>query len=230
MSTSANVHSSDAIEAVRTALLVFAERAADAITALELEMQRVVEWVEHDRPRHWKNQHRVASDELTVAKAALHRCLMFPKTLNERPACHEERQAVKKAQARLEYCERKAERVLHWKRVLPHEISEYKGRISRLKRLVEFEVPQAIGVLNNILLRLEEYNAVRVAPAEKAYNEVALLRELWPEKPPTGGVTEGTEIVDGGTEADVVKLPSELDSAEEVGHSAVEQNTPASAE
>jgi hypothetical protein len=186
MSTGANVHSSEAIEAVRAALLMFAERTSDAIASLELEMQRVVEWVEHDRPRHWKNQHRIASDDLTAAKAALNRCLMFPKTVSDRPACHEERQAVKKAQARLEYCERKAERVRHWKRVLPHEILEYKGRVSRLKRLVEIDVPRAIGILNTLLRRLEEYNAVRVEPAAQSYSDVAMVRELWPEQ----GVTE----------------------------------------
>ena len=88
---------------------------------------------------------------------------------------------MKVAQARLDYCQRKADRVRHWKRFLPHEISEYKGRVSRLKRLVEFEVPAAIGVLEKILRRLEEYSALRVGPAENAYNDLALVQELWPE-------------------------------------------------
>jgi hypothetical protein len=197
MSNSANVHSSDAIEAVRAALVSFAERGSDAIASLELEMQRVVEWVEHDRPRHWKTQHRKSSDDLTAAKAALNRCLMFPKTVSDRPACHEERQAVQHALARVEYCERKAERVRHWARILPHEISEYKGRISKLKRLVEIEVPRAIGVLNNLLRRLEEYNAIRVGPADTAYNDVAMVRELWPaavtKQPADDGKTVNVE-------------------------------------
>jgi hypothetical protein len=183
MSSSANVQSTEAIELIRAALQIFSERASDAIVTLELEMRHVLEWVEHDRPRHWKIQNRLAVDQLNEAQAALHRCIMFPKTVNERPSCHEERQAVKVAQARLDYCQRKAERVRHWKRILPHEISEYKGRISRLKRLVEYEVPEAIGVLEKILLRLDEYRALRVSPAEIAYNQLAFVQEIWPEKP-----------------------------------------------
>jgi hypothetical protein len=187
MSTAANVQSSEAIEVVRRSLLSFLEQVDEAVTTLDLEMRHVLEWVEHDRPRHWKTQIRLAFDELNEAQAALHRCLMFPKTVNERPACYEERQAVKKAQARLDYCQRKADRVRHWKRALPHEVSEYQGRMSRLKRLVEFEIPQAVAVLEKILRHLEAYSAIHVGPAQSAYNDVALVGEIWPEKPMTRG-------------------------------------------
>jgi hypothetical protein len=199
MSNSANVQSSEAIEAVRAALLSFIEQASDAITTLDLEMRRVVEWVEHDRPRHWKNQNRLATDRLNEAQAELHRCLMYPKTINERPACHEERQAVKVAQARVDYCQRKAERVNHWKRILPHDVAEYKGRISRLKRLVEFEVPAAIGILERILRRLEEYNAIRVSPAQSVYNDVALVQEIWPDKAESTSEPEAVTAVEAET-------------------------------
>lgn len=181
MPNGANVQSTEAIEAVQAALRSFMDQASDSIITLELEMRRMLEWVEHDRPHYWKNQNRLAVDHLNEAQAALHRCLMFPKTVSDRPTCYEERQAVKLAQARLDYCQRKADRVRHWKRVLPHEISEYKGRISRLKRLVEFEVPAAIGVLEKILCRLDEYSALRVGPAENAYNDLALVQEIWPD-------------------------------------------------
>jgi hypothetical protein len=36
--------------------------------------------------------------------------------------------------------------------------------------------------LNTLLLRLEEYNAVRVEPAARSYSDVAMVRELWPEQ------------------------------------------------
>jgi hypothetical protein len=184
MSNSANVHSSEAIESVRAGLLSFIEQVSDSIVTLDLEMRRVLEWVEHDRPRHWKNQNRLGMERLNEAQAALHQCLMYPKTVNDRPTCYEERQAVKMAQARVEYCQRKAERVRHWKRILPHEVSEYKGRISRLKRLVEVELPTAVGILEKILLRLAEYTALKVEPAAGTYQDFALVQEIWPEKKP----------------------------------------------
>ena len=162
MSTPAKVHSSEAIEAVRMALMSFAEQVGDALTELSAEMRRMQEWLEHDRPRFWKTQIRRAGDMEHEAKQALHRCLMFP-VANERPSCTEERTALKKAQARLAYCQEKEDRVRHWQQTMRHELFEYEGRMSQLVRLVEVEVPQAIGVLNKILRNLEEYHAVRAA-------------------------------------------------------------------
>jgi hypothetical protein len=182
MSTRANVQSSEAIEAVRVSLLKFVEYVTDALVTLDAELRRVQEWLEHDRPRHWKTQIRLAVDHVNECQAALHRCLMFPKTLNERPSCDEEREALKRAQARLAYCEAKAERVRHWIRNLQHEVFEYEGRMSQLVRLAEIDVPQAIGVLDRILLRLEEYRGVRGSQPQDAYNETSLAKEIWPDK------------------------------------------------
>ena len=50
MSTPAKVYSSDAIEAVRMALMSFIEQVSDALTELSAEMRRMQEWLEHDRP------------------------------------------------------------------------------------------------------------------------------------------------------------------------------------
>ena len=199
MSNSANVHSSDAVEAIRASLLSFVEQVSDSIVTMDLEMRRVLEWVEHNRPLHWKNQNRLATERLNEAQAALHKCLMYPKTLNDRPTCYEEREAVKMAQRRVDYCQHKADRVRHWKRVLPHEVLEYKGRISKLKRLVEVELPTAVGVLEQILRRLEEYGAVRVDPAQNAYSDLTLLQEIWPDNKPTPDEarTQPSDVSDG---------------------------------
>ena len=62
-----------------------------------------------------------------------------------------------------------------------HEMFEYEGRISQLVRLVEVEVPQAIGVLNKILRNLEEYHAVKARDPRTAYDDVAMARAIWDE-------------------------------------------------
>src|SRR4051812_22202294 len=141
MSTPAKVYSSDAIEAVRMALLSFVAQVSEALTELSAEMRRMQEWLEHDRPRYWKTQIRRAVDLVHEAQQALHRCLMFP-VANERPSCTEERTALKKAQARLAYCQEKEDRVRHWQQTVRHELFEYEGRMSQMVRLIEVEVPQ----------------------------------------------------------------------------------------
>ena len=181
MTGPAKVHSSDAIEAVRLALISFIDHVSDALTELSAEMRRVQEWLERDRPAYWKNQHRLGMDKVHEAQQALQRCLMFP-IANERPSCYEERAELKKAQAWLAYCQEKTERVRHWQQTMRHELFEYEGRISQLVKLVEIEVPQSIGVLNKIIERLEEYHAIRAADPKSSYDDVAMAKAIWTEE------------------------------------------------
>jgi hypothetical protein len=185
MPTSANVHSLESVENVRRAIALFDEQVANALTELGAEMRRMLDWLDHDRPRHWKMQIRRATDEVHEAQQALRRCLMFP-IANERPSCYEERMNLKKAQAKLEYCLEKENRVRHWQRAVQHELFEYEGRISQLVQLVEIDMPQAMGVLTKVIRNLEEYQSGRAAYARAAYDDVSFARELWPENQADG--------------------------------------------
>ena len=189
----------------------FSEQVGDALTELSAEMRRMQEWLEHDRPRFWKGQIRRAGDEEHEAKQALHRCLMFP-IANEKPSCTEERTALKKAKARLVYCQEKEDRVRRWQQTIRHELFEYEGRISQLVRLVEVEVPQAIGVLNKILRNLEEYHAVKARDPRAAYDDVAMARAIWDEN---GELPEGES--EGGATASAAKDGHEQANDADVG-------------
>ena len=160
MSGSANVQSSEAIEAVKAALAFFKDQVDQALSTNDIEMRRVLDWLEHDRPRYWKTRVRDANDAVTAAKAALTRCLMYPIN-DERPSCYEERAELKKADVQRVYCEEKAERLRHWIREVRHELFEYEGRISQLVELVDTDVPAAMGVLDKLMTRLEEYQSIR---------------------------------------------------------------------
>jgi hypothetical protein len=181
MSGSAHVQSSEAIEVVKAALIFFKDQVDQALSTNDLEMRRVLDWLEHDRPRYWKTRVRVAHDEVTAAKAALTRCLMYPIN-DERPSCYEERDAVKKAEAQRDYCVEKSERLRHWIREVRHELFEYEGRISQLVELIESDVPAAIGILNKLLTRLEEYQAIRVRSGGGSTSAgTSLAKDLWGE-------------------------------------------------
>jgi hypothetical protein len=194
MDTRANVQSLDSIEQVLTALVSFVDQVGDALVELETEMRRVLEWLEHDRPRYWKHQVRLSIDQVHEAQQALHRCLMFP-IADERPSCYEGRADLKKAQARQLYCQEKVERVRHWQQAVQHELFEYQGRISQMVKLVEIDVPQAIGVLTRIIRHLEEYQAIRTSSPQAAYNDLALAEELMPAANGDAAVADGTNKV-----------------------------------
>lgn len=153
---SAQVRSFEAIEQVRDQLAKFAHRSADAIDGLAGEIRRTIDWVEHDRPAYWRERERRAHDAVTEAKAALHRCLMYPIN-DEQPSCAEERAALKKAQAHLQHCREKQERVRGWAQTLRHELHEYEGRISTLRTLIDSDTPRAVALLERALASLEKY-------------------------------------------------------------------------
>jgi hypothetical protein len=160
---------------------------------IDLEMRRVLDWLEHDRPGFWRRQVRDAHDGVTEARAALHRCLMYPIN-DERPACYEERAELKKAEARLAYCDEKSERLRHWVREVRHESFEYEGRTSQMMEIVEFDVPRAIAILDRLLAHLNDYQSIRVptssnglvasAASDPSFGTESMARELMPDEPP----------------------------------------------
>jgi hypothetical protein len=156
----AQVRSTQAIEALQVSLARFQQRVQAALDALDSELHRAADWVEHDRPSHWRTATHEAEDAVHQAKLELERCLLFS-LAGERPACREQKAALKKAQARLAYCREKAEVVKHWQRNFRHESFEFDGRVGQLRRLLEHDVPRARAILAKIVRRLDEYQIER---------------------------------------------------------------------
>lgn len=157
MSSPAQVRNVEVIEHFRSQLAKYEEQVQLSLESLTSELQRATTWLRNDRPSYWKKQTKLAEDGVHEAKMNLERCIMFPTVSGERPACREERTALKKAQARLEFCREKVEKVRYWNRQIQHEMLEYTGRIGQLKRLLETELPAARARLQQIVRRLDEY-------------------------------------------------------------------------
>ncbi len=156
MPSPAKVHSVDAIVQFRDQLAKYEQHVQSALETLSSEIRRAVEWLQHDRPRYWKQQTKLADDAVHQAKLDLERCLIFP-IAGEKPTCREEKAVLKKSQVRVEYCREKIERVQHWKRQMQHELFEYEGRVGQLRRILETELPAARAKLQQIVHRLDAY-------------------------------------------------------------------------
>ncbi len=157
---SANVHSTEAIERFRLAVLKFGEQCERGLEEIEGETRRMIDWLENDRPKFWRLQLHKAHDEVHQAKINLQRCMNYP-LAQERPSCHEERAALKSAQQRLDYCRDKVERVKHWCREIQHELLEYQGRVTQLTSCTEIDVPRAAATLKRLLDQLAAYQETR---------------------------------------------------------------------
>lgn len=151
---------------MQAALAKFHQRVQATLDALDGELRRTEDWLEHDRPAHWRRELHAAEDGLHQAKLDLERCLLMT-VAGERPACREQKAAVKSAQARLAYCREKGDVVKTWQRNFRHESLELRGRIGQLRRVLDQDVPQARAVLGKILRRLADYGIERPPEARE---------------------------------------------------------------
>ena len=78
MEQAARVTSIDAIREFRAALLEFAHDARDALSAVDLETRRALEWVLERQPAYWHQQVRLGHDRVLEARNDLHRCRASP--------------------------------------------------------------------------------------------------------------------------------------------------------
>lgn len=152
----AHVRDLDALRDFRAALIRFSEEVVGALQSMQMELQRGFEWIEHDRPAYWTAQTRRAFDRLAAARTALTVCRTRTVAGNK-PACIEEKIAVEQAQARLRLCQEKVPEVKRWIVRLHHDADEFRGRMAGLRRLLDFELPQALAQLDRQIAALEAY-------------------------------------------------------------------------
>ena len=156
MAHSANVHSIDAIRDLRAALIKFQHEGKSCLDGLATEVQRIVQWIEYDRPAYWQSQVRRAFDQVAEARSALQTCQMRS-VVGRRPSCIEEKQNYKKARLRLEHCETQVRSVKRWAAKIHHELDEFRGRLGGPQRMLEGDIPRVCALLDKQLLALEAY-------------------------------------------------------------------------
>ena len=76
MSDSANVRSIAAVRDFEGALLRFHDDAGRAVSAMEQQAQRVLQWLELDRPVFWKRQVEQGHAHLAECRTRLTQCMM----------------------------------------------------------------------------------------------------------------------------------------------------------
>lgn len=159
MSSAANVRSLEAIQRFRAALIRFADEANSALSSLRQDLDRTVEWIDHDRPRYWQQRMRMGADKVDQARSALARCRM--RTIAGRhPTCVDEQVALRKAKHEIEVARQKVEVVRRWKIKLHQEADEYRGQIGVFEQRLYQELPRMVALLEGMLGALEAYVSV----------------------------------------------------------------------
>ena len=172
MSQGAQVGSVAAIEAFQAALAKYIDDSKQALTMIDLEIRRAVDWVRIDRAEHWKHEIRRSGEALNRAKDEYHRCISFKSMEGYTPSCVDERKAIQRAEQRLKEAEQKAEAVRKWTRAMQHELNEYAGRIVQFNAALDGDIPKALATLGRILDTLERYTTT-TAPRPMAESAIA---------------------------------------------------------
>jgi hypothetical protein len=157
MSTQADIKSTDTLVFVRTALASFAHETGQALSEIEIQSQRAVDWVTVDQAAYWKAEVRRAADQVNKAIKDLEHCRAFKKVGDNQPSCIEEKKALEKARRRLEYTEQKAELVRRWTPVLQQQFREACVRLVRFREVIDLDCPKAMARLDQMLRALDAY-------------------------------------------------------------------------
>lgn len=170
MSGPANVSSIKAVKEFAPALVLLQEELKSVLSAVQIEMQRAISWIEQDRPRYWQSQLKRAFDQVTQTRTALTTCQMRT-VAGRHPSCIEEKQAHGAAKRRLEFCQEQIELVKRWGVKIHHEADEIRGRLAGVQRLAESDLAKSMALLSKIVESLEQYAGMYSEPLADLLNE-----------------------------------------------------------
>ncbi|MCF7973748.1 MAG: hypothetical protein K9N55_08025 [Phycisphaerae bacterium] len=161
----ANVQSLTALRQLRAALIQFSEAASLILEEANSDVQHTRTWLQGDAMRFWKKQAFLCQEEYVRAKVALSGRLAFERSVQGVPSsCVDERKALKRAQARLEYAQNKLAAVKRWLPLLDKAQQEYRGRTQGLNTALTVDLPRAWARLDKMSESLDAY--VALAPPE----------------------------------------------------------------
>jgi hypothetical protein len=206
MSTQADVKSLDTLAFLKAAIAQFAHESNQALSEVEIQGQRAVDWITVDMAAFWKGEIRRRSDLVNKAKKDLEHCRTFKKVGDNQPSCIEEKKALEKARARLARAEQKAEAVRRWTPVVLQQFRETCVRLVHFQEVVDVDAPRAVARVEQMLRALDAYREVasprpsggsgtagqvqsvaRQADGEPPRQPVAAAPAETPADPTTGG-------------------------------------------
>lgn len=156
MAESAQVTSLDALSDFRSALLAFGESGTAALTAVALETQRFVDWLEQDQLRFWQAEITRREEKMNEAKSALNRKRLAA-TFGDPPRDSEELHMLKIAVRKLEEAQEKIKIIQKWRNIVDRAVTEYQGQSQLMANYLEGDLPRAIATLEKTIAKLEEY-------------------------------------------------------------------------
>ncbi len=190
----ANVRSLDSVQRFRPKVSQFEEDLAAALTTLRVEINRTLQWIDHDCPQYWQNQVRTGFDRVAEARTQLTRKSMIT-VAGHRSECIDEKKALAKAKQNLELAQQKVQACRQWSIKAHHAADEYTARVGRVEQMVGKGLPRIKMMLDRMIAALEDYAQLQRGAASDLNANVEINldapREL-DAAPPTAKTDEAT--------------------------------------
>ena len=202
MSTQAEVNSIDTLAFVKAAMVAFGHETGQSLAEVEMQAQRIVDWICIEQAAYWKTEVRRAADGVNQAMKDLQHCRTFKKVGNNEPSCIEEKKALEKARKKLARAEEKAEAVRRWAPVVRQQFQETGVRMTRFREVIDVDCPKAVARLERMLVSLDHYvhtSAPRSTTGGAADNTTASVAR--PVDEPSSAVAPAPNHSTGGGQA-----------------------------
>lgn len=168
MSERAKVTSLESIEAFRSRLIIYREKAGRVLDEVAEEVLRTRVWLQSDRVTFWEGQIRRRQKELEMRQQEL----FSAQISGMRDASFVQQQAVQKARRGLQDAEDKLRVVKLWNRQYDQRVEPAGKQVEKLRHNLTHDLAQAVAYLDQVIKTLAEYSEASVGrPAPKPPTE-----------------------------------------------------------
>lgn len=160
MADQARISNLDAIEAFRSALIVFIAKARQSLDQAQDAVKKTRGWLQTEQPQYWTAQIKARQKRLDQANAELMSARMSE--FVESPTVQQ--MAVRKCRYALEEAQQKLERTKHWARDYDRSVDPLSRKLDGLRDYLDNDLARAVSFLTEIQKILTAY-AETPAPA-----------------------------------------------------------------
>jgi hypothetical protein len=164
MAERAQVTSVEAIEAFRSALVVYLSKARPALEEIANEVGRAKQWLQNDQRRLWEGELKARGKKLERARAEL-----FSVSMSKIQEVSSVQQLmVRRAEEAFDEAQKKIVMLKKWDRELENRSEPLVKQADQFQSFVTSEMPKAIAYLSQAIRALEAYTEVRMGGAGAA--------------------------------------------------------------
>jgi hypothetical protein len=159
MRDQAHVQSTRALLETRGSIIEFIDAVRTTFASVEGDINRVSQWLNHERPAYWKKEVRRREDDVQRCKLEIERKRLI-RSPEPASVVFEQRQLAI-ARDRLDSARRRQEATARWAVAFEKQAHMAKSASRNLQDAVTVNLPHAIALLERMVASLESYLAVR---------------------------------------------------------------------